>query len=191
MLISNRHYFKFLSVGSDFNNENVLRDYINVQLNNQTLFLSGQQPNVINIIILKQNDKKNSEISNEEPFDNTVGENENKFDKKSDKVQEESNSTEIQVEKAKTYNANLKSNGNQISWNSELSKAQSLIISFKSLEDGNLLVEENVTGQSGFYFTYSNSIYTDSRIKIELKAVFSDNSKIKNQTLTVNNLTCH
>jgi len=175
-----------------FNDENLLREYINVQLANQTLFLSGQKQNVINIIIIDNNDDVDQKKDEHLPFDNKK-EIEGPFNEIDEKVDQEVLPEEVKVGKVnvKTYNANLVSNGNQISWNSELTNAQSLIISFKSLEDGNVLVEENVKGQSGYYFTYSNSIYTDSRIKVELKAVFSDNSKIKNQSITVNNLTCH
>ena len=175
-----------------FNDENLLREYINVQLANQTLFLSGQKQNVINIIIIDNNDDVDQKKDENLPFDNKK-EIEGPFNEIDEKVDQEVLPEEVKVGKVnvKTYNANLVSNGNQISWNSELTNAQSLIISFKSLEDGNVLVEENVKGQSGYYFTYSNSIYTDSRIKVELKAVFSDNSKIKNQSITVNNLTCH
>lgn len=170
----------------NFNDENQLLNYITSQLKRGTLFSAGQKQNTINIILLREEKKvpkPEEKITDPDPVP---------------PIEDEINvpiPEPVEVEKpkskVKTYDANLNSNGNQISWSQDLLNAQKLVISFKSLADGSILVSEDVTNQTSFYFTYSNSIYTDSEIRIELKASFSDNSKIKNQYLTVTDLVCH
>ncbi len=170
-----------------FNNASVLHDYILQQLKLKTLINSSQKANTISIILLSGDNQQiegeeNNKPEIEEESDNTT------VDVVNDPPVVEPIST---VEKPKNFKSNLIANGNYITWNKELANADRLTIKFTSKVDKNVLVEEDVTGKSSFNFSYSNSIYTDSRIIIELISTFSNGSKITGNTLTVNNLNCH
>jgi hypothetical protein len=92
----------------------------------------------------------------------------------------------------KNYSGNIKQNGNTISWNADLATADQLTIIFKSDVDGKVLVSENVTGKSSFYFSYSNSIYEGSKIKVSLTGTWKNGSKISNSaSLVTTTLECH
>ncbi len=174
-----------------FNNASVLHDYIQQQLKLKTLINSSQKANTITIILLSGDNQQIEEVEeNNVNQDEEVSteENENTVEVTNDSPEVKTPNT---VEKPKNFKSNLSSNGNYITWNKELASADRLTIKFTSKVDKNVLVEEDVTGKSSFNFSYSNSIYTDSRIIIELIATFSNGSRISGNSLTVNNLNCH
>ena len=173
-----------------FNNASVLHDYILQQLKLKTLINSSQKENTISIILLSGENQQIDEVEN-----NTTEVEEVPLEESDNSVEVVNDSPEVKtgstVEKPKNFKSNLIANGNYITWNKELANADRLTIKFTSKVDKNVLVEEDVTGKSSFNFSYSNSIYTDSRIIIELIATFSNGSKITGNTLTVSNLNCH
>ena len=172
-----------------FNDAKVLHNYILDQLKLKKLFNSSQKPNTISIILLSGDGEVKEEIVTEETGNFETIESEVTTEENRGGSQEDS--PVVTTEKPKNYNANLSANGNSIKWNSDLVNAEKLTIKFTSRVDKNVLVEEDVTGQTNFNFSYSNSIYTDSRIIIELFATFSNGSKISGNSITVNNLNCH
>ena len=169
-----------------FNNASVLHDYILQQLKLKTLINSPQKENTISIILLSGENQQIYEVEkNTTKFEEGPLE---ESDNVNDSPEVKTGST---VEKPKNFKSNLIANGNYITWNKELVNADRLTIKFTSKVDKNVLVEEDITGKSSFNFSYSNSIYTDSRIIIELIATFSNGSKITGNSLTVSNLNCH
>jgi len=92
----------------------------------------------------------------------------------------------------KKFPGNIKQSGNTISWNPDLATADQLTITFKSEVDGNVLVSEYVTGQSSYYFSYSNSVYEGSKIKVSITGNWNNGSKISgSSSLTTTTLECH
>jgi hypothetical protein len=155
-----------------FDNPISLRNYITSKLIEGTLFLADQKQNVINIILLSG---ASEEIDQEVP-DNT-------------EIQEGPNVPEGPA--AKSYPANLKASGNTFNWSKDLKTANKLTIVFKSKVDGKILIREDVTGLSSYYFSYSNSNYEASPIEVRLEAEWGDGSKMTGGSLVTSELQCH
>lgn len=181
-----------------FDNPSTLKKQITHRMEKNELFAKGQKENQITVLILNQLPEKN-EVKKEQ-----------KKDEKSTinpKTQNEPSKVVVPIEKPivkpvivpnpkptvkpKKYDAKIQTNGNAISWNSELKTADKLTIKFTSKVNGKVLVQEDVTGQSDFHFSYRNSIYEESAIKIELFGVWSNGSSVTNNTKTVSDLECH
>jgi hypothetical protein len=93
---------------------------------------------------------------------------------------------------ASKYSGNIKQNENTISWNPDLATADQLTITFKSEVDGKVLVSEDVSGKSSYYFSYSNSLYEGSKIKVSINGTWNNGSKISgSSSLSTTTLECH
>jgi len=93
---------------------------------------------------------------------------------------------------SKKIPGNIKQNGNTINWNADLASANQLRITFTSIVDGKVLVSDDVTGKSSYYFSYSNSVYEGSKINVSLSGSWDNGSKITgSSTLTTTTLECH
>lgn len=162
-----------------FNSASVLKNHIDSKLKEGNLFLQGLKPNSITVVLLSGN--KNKEIRQDEI----------EIEKPEPDIKTENEIEQSKPIDPKVYSAAIKVNGNNISWNRKLADAENLTITFTSNVDGKVLVSENVTGTSSYYFSYSNSIYEASSIKIQLKGSFEDGSTITNSSKSTSELECH
>lgn len=169
-----------------FDDEQILKTHIRNLLASGTLFKENHRPNTVSIILVCE-DGSSTELQT-------------KPDNSPDEIEPEEvvventlvNAPKTSTERPKIYNAQLSQSGNTIRWNTELKKAERLTITFKSEVDGKTLKSEDVTGESDYEFSYQNSVYEGSKIKVSLSATFSDGSSIKGgANLTTTSLECH
>ncbi len=156
-----------------FDNAVMLRNYITEQLNAGTLFNSSQEQNIVNIIVLSGE----TDVISVDP--------KGPVDPKEPEPQKDTK------ERSGVFAAKLRASGNTISWSKHLTTATNLVIVFKSKVDGKVLVEEDVTGLSSYYFSFSNSNYEGSPIEVKLKAQWDNNSKMTGGSLNTSELQCH
>lgn len=190
-----RHFYLVKENGDNrerFTDVNMLYNFIQNELNEDRLILDNQKPNTISIFVFDDKSKQNENDSNNEQKKQDT----NIKDKADDNSRQTEDNKEddrkkIEIQNNPTsYNANLKSNGNDFSWSSKLTNnASSLRIEFVCL--GNKIVSEDVTGQNSFHFSHSNSNYEFEKTKVTLIAIFDDDSKVTGNTLTVDDLECH
>ncbi len=155
-----------------FDNAISLRNYITSKLIEGTLFMADQKQNVVNIILLS------GESGVIEP--------------KGPDGPEGPEGPEVpEGPGAKIFAANLKASGNTFNWSKDLKTANKLTIVFKSKVDGKILISEEVTGLTSYYFSYSNSNYEASPIEVRLEAEWDDGSKMKGGSLVTSELQCH
>jgi hypothetical protein len=182
-------YFYLVCQGSNkvdnriyFESQDQLKKHISEEIRSGRLNVSGFKPNSI-VIVLDCCDNTDNPDSNPgtvtPPPTGPTGDNGPK-------------NPQPETSSSKKYSANIKQNGNSISWNHDLGSADQLTITFKSEVDGKVLVSENVTGRSDYYFSYSNSVYEGSKIKVSLSGTWNNGSKISgSSSLTTTTLECH
>ncbi len=159
-----------------FDNAVMLRNYITEQLKAGTLFASSQEQNIVNIIVLSGET-------------NVIAENPKGPEKQVDPKERED--PQNPAGRPGVFPAKLRASGNNFSWSKDLSSADRLTIVFKSKVDGKVLVEEDVTGLTSYYFSYSNSNYEASPIEVKLISSWGNGSKMTGGSLITSDLQCH
>jgi hypothetical protein len=170
-----------------FDSPDLLKRQISEEINSGKLNKNGFKPNSIVIVLDYCINTVENGVDLE---DNGQGEDDQISEVGQDKVPDQS-----QVEEntdAKYFQGNIKQNGNTINWNSDLLSANRLTITFTSIADGKVLVSDDVTGKTNYYFSYSNSIYEGSKIKVSISGSWNNGSKISgSSSLTTTTLECH
>lgn len=188
-----------------FDNASKLKKHILKQLEDNVLFSENKEAGKLVILMLNDTVERTEIVAAPVPVAKTqkqIDQTKANPDKKEDAkvvVKIDPKKTEPtpipdpkkKLPKPQNFDAKLKTSGNSVSWNSDLKSAQSLRIKFTSKIDGKVLVNEDVTGLSEFYFSYRNSIYEASPITIQLTGTWENGSTIKNNTKTVSDLECH
>jgi hypothetical protein len=171
-----------------FDSQDMLKKHISEEIKSGKLNENGFKPNSIVIVLdccmneeVIEEDPKGEYEGGQTPPQTTVG---------NDDVVDQPEGGGKPA--AKKYSGNIKQNGNTINWNADLASANQLTITFTSLVDGKVLVSDDVTGKSSYSFSYSNSVYEGSKIKVSLSGSWDNGSKITGSSnLTTTTLECH